>query len=172
MLKGKPRPSFIDRTATACNTMQASSISQLTNSNHLINGNDNATITCLHQATNGLPMLNRNMHACGDHMDVCQPMEYTDACTLHTHVPAFNGQCCAQIQVEHSYPSQMEIDMAEGHCIAGPCQNGVQYVPSASHTLSRSLSVDACVRNYDETQVHMATRMMIVNSKFTLERRC
>ena len=160
-MKGKPRPSFMDRTAAACHTMQASSISQLINSNHLPNCNDNAAVTCLHQATNCPARLKQNLHACGDHMDVCQPMEYTDACPLHTHMPAFNGQCCSQIQVEHSYPSQMEIDMAEGHCIAGPCQNALQYVPAASHTLSRSLSVDACIRNFDETQVRLATMMMI-----------
>ncbi|KAI0243421.1 hypothetical protein LSAT2_011522 [Lamellibrachia satsuma] len=153
-VKGKSATALMDCTSTACEAVQAPGISQdvLANAKHFLDCNDKAMVSRLIQGVNRPARSKRNMYACGDHTEMCKSMEYGDAYMLQTHMHAFNGNCCSQIQVEHNYPSQMEIDLTEGQCISGICPNIVHYVPTASHTVSQSLPMDPCIHNIDNTQ--------------------
>ena len=163
-VKGKSATAVMDCTSTACEAVQAPGISQdvLANAKHFLDCNDKAMVSRLIQGVNRPARSKRNMYACGDHTEMCKSMEYGDAYMLQTHMHAFNGNCCSQIQVEHNYPSQMEIDLTEGQCISGICPNIVHYVPTPSHTVSQSVPMDACIHNIDNTQVCMGTIIILV----------
>ena len=153
---GKPAPTLMDCLSTACEAIHVPSISHdvLTNAKHFLDCNDKAMVSRYTQGVTRPIRSKRNIHACGDHVEMCRSMDYGDTCMLHAHMhDAFGGNCCSQIQVEHNYPSQMEIDLAEGRCVTGTCANVVHYVPAASHTVSRSVPMDGCIHNIDNTQV-------------------
>ena len=152
---GKPAPTLMD-CLTTCEAIHVPSISHdvLTNAKHFLDCNDKAMVGRHMQGVTRPTRSKRNIHACGDHVEMCRSMDYGDTCMLHAHMhDAFGENCCSQIQVEHNYPSQMEIDLAEGRCVAGTCANVVHYVPAASHTVSRSVPMDSCIHNIDNTQV-------------------